>query len=137
MGSILLVEADAVTSDEWAAALAAAGHSVLAASGMREALQQVREGGIDAVVIDCYDPRAGVAELARGMEALPDAPSIILISGSPAAPEFSARIGAAIFVPKPCEPSEVVAAVTQLLGNLRPVRVLDDDEPTGPTRQFG
>ena len=138
MGSILLVEADAVTSDEWAAALAAAGHAVLTASGMREALQQVREGGIDAVVIDCYDPRAGVTELARGMEALPDAPSIILISGSPAAPEFSARIGAAIFVPKPCEPSEVVAAVAQLLGNLRPVRVLvDDDEPSGPTRQLG
>jgi DNA-binding response OmpR family regulator len=136
VGSILLVEADVVTSDEWAAALAAAGHAVLTASGMREALQQVREGGIDAVVIDCYDPRAGVAELARGMEALPDAPSIILISGSPAAPEFSARIGAAIFVPKPCEPSEVVAAVAQLLGNLRPVRALDD-EPSGPTRHFG
>lgn len=136
MGSILLVEADAVTSDEWAAALAAAGHSVLAASGMREALRQVREGGIDAVVIDVYDPRAGVVELARGMEALPDAPSIILISGSPEAPEFSARIGAAIFVPKPCEPSEVVAAVAQLLGNLRPVRVLED-EPTGPNRHFG
>jgi CheY-like chemotaxis protein len=136
VGSILLVEADAVTSDEWAAALAAAGHSVLTASGMREALQQVREGGIDAVVIDVYDPRAGVVELARGMEALPDAPSIILISGSPEAPECSARIGAAIFVPKPCEPSEVVAAVAQLLGNLRPVRVLED-EPTGPNRHFG
>jgi two-component system, NtrC family, response regulator len=136
VGSILLVEADADTSDEWAAALAAAGHAVLTSSGMREALQQVREGGFDAVVIDVYDPRAGVVELARGMEALPDPPSIILISGSPAAPEFSARIGAAIFVPKPCEPSEVVAAVAQLLGNLRPVRVLED-EPTGPTRHFG
>lgn len=133
MGSILLVEAHVATSDEWAAALTAAGHSVLAASGTREALQQVREGGIDAVVLDVYDPRAGAAELARGMEALPDAPPIILISGSPAAPEFSARIGAATFVPKPCEPGEVVAAVARLLGSLRPVRILDD-EPTGPTR---
>ncbi len=136
MGSILLVEADVMTSDVWAAALAAAGHSVLTSSGMRDALQQVREGGIDAVVVDVYDPRAGVAELARGMDALPDAPPIILISGSPAAPEFSARIGAARFVPKPCEPCEVVAAVGQLLGDLRPVRVLDD-EPTGPTRHLG
>jgi CheY-like chemotaxis protein len=136
VGSILLVEADVMTSEVWAAALAAAGHSVLTASGMREALQQVREGGIDAVVVDVYDPRAGVTELARGMDALPDPPPIILISGSPAAPECSARIGAARFLPKPCEPSEVVAAVAQLLGDLRPVRIVDD-EPTGPTRRLG
>ena len=124
------------TSDEWAAAIGSAGHAVLTVCSMREALHIVREGGIDVVVIDVYDPRAGVVELARGMEALPDAPSIILISGSPAAPEISARIGAATFVPKPCEPSEVVTAVTRLTGRLRPVRVLDD-EPTGPTRQLG
>jgi two-component system catabolic regulation response regulator CreB len=136
VGSILLVEADVSTSDEWAAAIAAAGHAVCTVSGMREALNVVREGGIDVVVIDVYDPRAGVVELARGMDALPDAPSIVLISGSPAAPEISARIGAATFVPKPCEPSEVVAAVTRLTGRLRPVRVLDD-EPTGPTRLLG
>jgi DNA-binding response OmpR family regulator len=60
----------------------------------------------------------------------------VSISGSPAAPEISARIGAATFLPKPCEPSEVVTAVNCLLGRLRPVRALDD-EPTGPTRQLG
>jgi DNA-binding NtrC family response regulator len=136
MGSILLVEADVTTSDEWSAAIAGAGHSVLTASGMREALLLVREGGIDVVVIDVYDPRAGVVELARGMEALPDAPSIVLISGSPAAPEISARIGAATFLAKPCEPSEVVTAVSRLVGRLRPIQ-FPDDEPTGPTRQFG
>lgn len=136
MGSILLVEADDVTSDEWSAALAMSGHSVLAASSAREALLLVREGGIDAVVIDVYDSRAGVAELARSMEALPDAPPVVLVSGSPAAPELSARIGAASFLPKPCDPSEVVAAVARLLGTLRPVRV-PDDEPTGPNRIFG
>ncbi|HET7499472.1 MAG TPA: response regulator [Kofleriaceae bacterium] len=136
MGSILLVEADVATSDEWSAALASSGHEVLTASGMREALHVVREGGIDVVVIDVYDPRAGVLELARGMDALPDAPSIVLISGSPAAPEISARIGAATFLAKPCEPSEVVTAVGRLLGRLRPVRILDD-EPSGPTEQFG
>ena len=136
MGSILLVEADVATSDEWAAAIDASGHSVLTASGMREALRLVREGGIDVVVIDVYDPRAGVIELARGMDALPDAPPIVLISGSPAAPTFSARIGAATFLPKPCEPSEVVTAVGRLLGRLRPVLIVEDD-PTGPMRQLG
>lgn len=133
MGCILLVEADVAISEAWAAAITAAGHSVLTASGMREALLLVQEGGIDVAVIDVYDPRAGVIELARGMEALPDAPPIILISGSPAAPEISARVGAATFLAKPCEPGEVVAAVARLVGRVRPVRVVDDG-PTGPTR---
>ena len=127
MGSILLVEPDTATSDEWAAAIDASGHSVLTASGMRDALRLVREGGIDVVVIDLYDPRAGIAELARGMALLPDAPPIVLVSGSPAAPMFSVRIGAATFVPKPCEASEVVMAVGRLLGRLRPVRIVEDD----------
>ena len=72
----------------------------------------------------------------RGIQALPDPPPIILISSSPDAPELSARIGAATFLPKPCETSEIVNAVNGLLGRLRPVRALED-EPTGPVRQFG
>lgn len=135
MGSILIVEADVATSDEWAVAVQASGHSVLTASGMREALRLIRDGGIDVVVLDVYDPRAGVIELARGMNALPDAPPIVLISGSPAAPTFSARIGAATFLPKPCEASEVVTAVSRLLQWLRPVRIVED-ELLGPTRQL-
>jgi DNA-binding NtrC family response regulator len=127
VGSILLVEPDTAISDEWSAAIDASGHSVLTARGMRDALRLVREGGIDVVVIDLYDSRAGIAELARGMAALPDAPPIVLISSSPAAPTFSARIGAASFVPKPCEASEVVTAVGRLLGRLRPVRIVEDD----------
>jgi DNA-binding NtrC family response regulator len=136
MGSILIVEPDVATSDAWAAAVDASGHSVLTASGMREALRLIREGGIDVVVLDVYDPRGGVVELTRGMDALPDAPPIVLISESPAAPTFSARIGAAAFLPKPCEPSELVTAVARLLGRLRPVRIVED-EPPEPVPQFG
>jgi len=135
MGSILLVEADAVISDAWSAAIAASGHSVLTASGMREALAVVREGGVDVVVIDVYDARAGVVELAKAMNALPDAPPIVVVSESPAAPRVSVRIGAAAFVPKPCEPDEVVAAVRRLLWNTRPL--FTEDEPTIPLRTLG
>lgn len=140
MGSILLIEPDPVTSDLWAAALAADGHSVLEASGLREAWSVVRDGGFDAVVIDVYDPGSGVIDLARGMNDLPDAPPIILVSESPAAPWISVRIGAATFVPKPCDPDEVVAAVSRLLWRVRPLPLLivDDeprDEPTVRLRQ--
>jgi len=128
MGSILLVEADTITGEAWSAAITASGHAVLIASGMREALSVIRDGGIDLVVIDAYDPRAGVIELARAMSALPDTPPIILISESPAAPGLSVRIGAATFLPKPCEPDEVVAAVEWLLHGRSLAFV--DDEPT-------
>lgn len=94
----------------------------------------VRDGGIDVVVIDVYDPRAGIVELARSLDALPDAPPIVLASESPAAPIISVRIGAAAFVPKPCEPSELVTAVSRLLGRPRPVFGIDE-EPTDATRR--
>ncbi len=136
MGSILLVESDPDMSELWSTALDAAGHSVLTASALREALPLIREGGIDVVIIDAYDPRSGIVELARGIDALPDAPPVILISASPDAPEISARIGAATFLTKPCEPAEIVHAVGRLLGEIRPVRAFED-EPTGPARQYG
>jgi DNA-binding response OmpR family regulator len=136
VGSILLVESDPDTSDQWSTALGAAGHAVLTAAAMREALLLLREGGIDVVVVDAYDPRAGMVELARGIEQLPDGPPLVMISGSPDAPEMSARIGAARFLPKPCEPGELVDVIDRLIGDVRPMRAFED-EPTGPTRQYG
>lgn len=136
VGSILVVESDPETSEQWSRALAAAGHSILATTAIAEALPLIRDGGIDVVVIDTYDPRLGVVELARGMDALPDAPPIVLVSGSPDAPAISARIGAATFLAKPCEPAELVAIVRRLVGELRPVRAFED-EPTGPARHLG
>jgi len=136
VGSILLVESDPVTYDEWAAALTAAGHDVLAAPAMREALPSIKDGGIDVVVIDAYDPKVGVVELARSIAALPDAPPVVLVSGSPSAPEISARIGAATFLPKPCDLPDLVAAIGRLVGEpLRPVRAFED-EPTGTSRHY-
>jgi CheY-like chemotaxis protein len=141
VGSILLVETDPNTHDRFGTALRAAGHDVIAASTALEALARVGEGGIDVIVIDTPDPRAGTVELARDINALPDAPPLVLMSGSPYAPEISARIGAAAFVPKPCDPAELVAVVEPHAGAVRPVRIIEDfgedEEPTGPARHFG
>jgi DNA-binding NtrC family response regulator len=135
VGSILLVEADPETCGSWSAELGIAGHAVLTATAMRDALSTIREGGIDVVVIDAYDPCVGVVELAAALERLPDTPPLVLVSGSPAAPEISARICAAHFLAKPCEPDELVDVVDRLLHHHRPVVVLDD-EPTGPLRIY-
>lgn len=93
----------------------------------------VGDGGIDVVVVDSYDPRVGTLDLAKSIAMLPDAPPLILVSGSPHAPEMSARMGAVAFVPKPCEAAEIVAAVGRVVGSLRPVRIVED-EPTTRTR---
>jgi DNA-binding NtrC family response regulator len=133
VGSILLVEADSAVCDQWATALGALGHAVHTAHLTRDALPLLRDGGIDVVVVDAYDPRIGTVDLAKSIALLPDAPPLILVSASPHAPELSARMGAVAFVPKPCEASEIVAAVTRVVGSLRPVRVVED-EPTTRTR---
>lgn len=135
MGSILLVEADPVTSEQWAAALRDAGHAIVQVHMSREVLPVILEGGIDAIVLDAYDPRVGITDLAKKIAALPDAPPLVLISGSPFAPEISARIGAAEFLVKPCEPGEVVAVANRLVGEVRPVRIIEDD-PTDRSRSL-
>ena len=135
VGSILLVEADPETCGRWSADLFGAGHAVVTATAMRDALSAIREGGIDVVVIDAYDPCVGVVELAAALERLPDTPPLVLVSGSPAAPEISARICAAHFLAKPCEPDELVDVVGRLMDHHRPVLVLED-EPTGPIRLY-
>ncbi|HUS28159.1 MAG TPA: response regulator [Kofleriaceae bacterium] len=143
MGSILLVESDPETRDRLGLVMREAGHEVLVAITPREAFLRVSEGGIDAVVVDSYDPRVGVIDLAKNFDALPDAPPVVLVSASPHAPEISARIGAAAFLPKPLDPGELVNAISRLVGEVRPVRQIDasmedfaagDEEPTGPVR---
>ena len=136
MGSVLLVESDPETLDRLGSCLRDAGHEVLFALTSREAFLRTSEGGIDVIVVDAYDPRVGAVELARNLNLLPDAPPLILVSSSPAAPEISARIGAAAFLAKPCDPEDLVTAVARSTG----VRNFDDfadDEPTGPARNFG
>ena len=137
MGSVLLVGSDPDSRARWGAAIREAGHEVLTASTTREAVLRTSEGGIDAIVIDSYDPRVGVVELARSLDTLPDTPPVVLISGSPHAPEISARIGAAEFLPKPVETSEIVTLLARLLCEPRPTRNFEDEDPTGPIKQTG
>ncbi len=139
VGSILLVESDLDTRDRFAAAMQEAGHEVIIAGSTNEAFLRISEGGIDAVIVDSWDPRVGVVELARRMDALPDTPPLLLVSASPHAPEISARVGAAAFIPKPAEASEIVEVIARVVGDVRPVRALsfEDEDPTGPVRLLG
>jgi DNA-binding response OmpR family regulator len=134
VGSILLVEAEPEHHDRLGTAVRAAGHEVLGAATALEAFSRTSEGGIDVIVVDA-EPAIAV-ELSRSLHALPDAPPMVLISSSPSAPEISARIGAAAFLPKPFDVSELVAIIARHV-EPRPVRMFaefGDDEATDLVR---
>lgn len=118
MGSILVVQTD--PEDPLAGAIEAGGYTVLSVDNPRDALPIVRDGGIDLVVIDSYDPRVRIPELAKQIDLLPDAPPILLVSSSPHAPEISARIGATAFLTKPCDAPDLLAVVDRVVSRLRP-----------------
>jgi CheY-like chemotaxis protein len=140
VGSLLLVESDPDTRNRLGNALQGCHHEVLITYSMRDAFMRVSEGGIDVILIDSYDPRVGVVELVREINLLPDTPPVVLVSASPHAPEISARIGAAAFVPKPIVVADLLEVIERVSGALRPVRAIEDfgdEEPSGSTRQLG
>ena len=120
MGSILLVQADPV--EQLIALIEGGGHALHVVFTANDAMPIARGGGIDLVVIDAHDPRVRIVELARQLDALPDAPPIVLVSSSPHAPEISARIGATAFFPKPLDHHDLLALVERLVTQNRPVR---------------
>jgi len=137
VGVVLLVETELAQRESLLEEVRASGHEPLVATSLADALVRIREGGLDAVVFDCADPRSGLVELAHEINALTDAPPLVLVSGSVHAPEISVRIGAAAFVPKPVEASELVAVLARVAGTVRPVQEFDDEEPTSEARSFG
>jgi DNA-binding NtrC family response regulator len=131
VSTVLVVQPDPLLNEAWCQALAIRGHEVLAVSGVIDGIQRAREGGIDVVVVDSYDTSGAVSELVAELDRLPDAPPLILVSSSPHAPELSAHIGAAAFVPKPCEPDDLADEVQRVATVTVRRLVHIDDEPTG------
>ncbi len=111
----------------WTDALRLRGHAVVDVGDVAEGVRHAREGGIDAVVLDSVDPARSARALIDELQRLPEPPPLILVSSSPRAPEQSAHLGAAAFVPKPCTPEDVVHAAEKLV-TARPRSIIDDDD---------
>jgi CheY-like chemotaxis protein len=129
MGSILVVEAEPDHQDRLGATVRGAGHEVVGAVTAADAFSRTSEGGIDVIIVD--DPSIAT-ELARTLQALPDPPPVVLVSSSPRAPEISAHIGAAAFLPQPFDPDELMRVIARHV-EPRPVRSFaefPDDEQT-------
>jgi DNA-binding response OmpR family regulator len=128
VSTVLMIQADAALRQQWTAELESHGLVVLAAWAARDGILRVREGGVDVIVIDTSPE--GLSEFVAELVKLPDAPPFVMASGSPAAPEISARLGAAAFVPRPCNAADVSAVILQIVRYAASA----DDEPTNPRR---
>lgn len=107
-GTVLILSPGSESDDNWTPELEAIGYTVLYAEEPGQALVHVRSGGVDCIVIDSTTERNDrvthfVAELSLEREA----PPFVLVSSSPSAPTYSAKLGAAAFLPKPCCASEL------------------------------
>lgn len=122
VSTVLIVQPDPEVGDGWSLAVEACGHAVLKASATADGLERVREGGIDLIVVDgAAAAETSLAAFVAELDRLPDAPPFVLISSSPRAPEISARLGAAAFLPKPCTQDDLGGVVARLAtGTVRP-----------------
>jgi len=132
VGTILVVQADPALRGAWSTALRARGHAVLMVADVALGVQHAREGGIDVVVLDSGDPARSAKALIDELQRLPEPPPLILVSSSPEAPEQSAHLGAAAFIPKPCSPEDIALVAESVISG--PPRALDDDQPGGRLR---
>ena len=107
-GTVLILSPGSESDDNWTPELEAIGYTVLYAEETGQALVHVRSGGVDCVIIDSTADKNDivtnfVAELSNELEA----PPFVLVSSSPSAPVYSAKLGAAAFLPKPCCADEI------------------------------
>lgn len=117
-GTILILRPGCNADDSWPLDLEQLGYTVLSAEEPGQALIHVKTGCVDLVVID---GTAETCEIVATFVALLDqekqAPPFVLASSSPDAPQDSARLGAAAFLPKPCHAGDVTHVLARVAPN--------------------
>jgi two-component system response regulator ResD len=93
-----------------------AGYTVTEAADGREALAQIRQGGIDLVLLDLMLPEIDGFEVTRRLRDLANVPVIMITArGEEAHRVTGLELGADDYVTKPFSPLEVVARVRAVL----------------------
>lgn len=128
-----MVDADGDQSAAVRGALEPLGHEVIHAATAERAVETLREGGIDTVVVHYTEVRE-LELLSKGIARLPDPPPMVLTSSQLDAPQQSAHYGAAEFMARPWQRDELVRVIGRVLADrsvgLGPVGEFED----GPTR---
>lgn len=139
MARILGVDDDPLARAVLADLLIGLGHEAVPAAGAAEALAALQQRRIDLVITDILMPDVDGFELAQRVNALPDAPPVLLMSGfyrgDAEAQARAAGINVAGFVSKPVDPDRLAEALGAVIGRTtaRPRRSAPMDSGRPPT----
>jgi DNA-binding NtrC family response regulator len=135
VAAILVVDSDVDQLGLIRTTLEANGHAPCLAGSALQAGDQLRDGGIDMLVVH-YAAGLDLEQLSANLARLPDPPPFVLISGALDGPTMSARHGAAEFVARPVRAEELMRAITRVLDSrARPDAF--EDVPTRPNERRG
>ncbi len=113
---ILLADDDAELGALLAEYLAGEGFEVLRAEDGEKALAAARGGDVDAVVLDIMMPRMSGTEVLKQLRRESDLPVIMLTArGDDLDRILGLELGADDYLPKPCNPRELVARLRAVL----------------------
>jgi DNA-binding NtrC family response regulator len=102
-GTLLILSPGSASDEPWTPDLEDLGYTVLYAEEPIQALVHVRTARVDCVLINTpTEACESVTEFVQTLTKELQAPPFVLVSSSPSAPTYSAKLGAAAFVPKPC-----------------------------------
>ena len=102
-GTLLILSPGSGPDESWTPELEERGYTVLYAEEPVQALVHVRTAAVDCVLINTPTETCdSVTEFVHTLTSELQAPPFVLLSASPSAPTYSAKLGAAAFVPKPC-----------------------------------
>jgi two-component system OmpR family response regulator len=132
---ILVVDDDAEIRKLVAQSLERRGYDVIKASNVVEAEAALAAHPIDLIILDVMMPGEDGLSFCR-RAAKTDGPFIIILSALDASTDRVAglEIGADSYIPKPCDPQELVATVRALLRRSR--AALDDGSTPARTAEF-
>lgn len=129
MAHILLVEDERVTRRRIQKMLENAGYDVRCATDGSEALEQLDKGGIDLVLLDIWLPEMSGLDVLAKMKERATRPKVVVMTAddTPQTLLDAASREAYQYVPKPVEPTELLAIIDKALQKAdvsHPIRVL-------------